>query len=215
MFSKKDIIPIVIILIAFVIGIQLYSSLPDVVPSHWNAQGQVNGHSSKGFLVFFMPLLALGVYLLMTFLPRIDPLRKNYEKFGKIYFGFKVLLSMFLVALYLFTLAQAEGFKMNINYFIIPVFSVFFIIMGVFLPRLKRNWFIGIRTPWTIESDSVWSDTHKFAGKAFITAGIISFLGIFFPSSTFAVFFTAILTASVISVVYSYFSFKKRGGFKE
>jgi immunity protein, SdpI family len=215
MLSKKDIIPVIIILIALVIGIQLYSSLPSIVPSHWNTQGQVDGFSSKGFLVFFMPLLALGIYALMTFLPRIDPLRKNYEKFAVVYFWFKVLLSMFFVALYLFMLAQAEGFKLNINYFILPAFSLLFILMGVMLPKLKRNWFVGIRTPWTIQSDSVWSDTHKFAGKAFITAGIISFLGIFFPSSEFAVFLTAIFTASIISVVYSYFSFKKQGGFKE
>lgn len=213
--SKKDIVPIIIIIVALIIGIQLYPNLPETVPSHWNARGQVDGFSSRGFAVFFMPILALGVYILMTFIPRIDPLRKNYERFAKVYFLFKVLLSLFFIALYFFMLAQAEGFKMNINYFMLPAFSAFFIIMGVLLPKLKRNWFIGIRTPWTIHSDAVWTDTHKFASKAFITAGAIAFLGIFFPSQAFAVFMTAILTAALISVVYSYFSFKKHGGFKK
>jgi len=214
MLSKKDIIPIIIILISLIVGIQLYPDLPDLVPSHWNSQGEIDAWSSKGFAVFFMPFLALAIYLLMTFIPRIDPLRKNYEKFARVYFGFKVLLSLFFIALYFFVLAAAFGFEMNITYFMLPAFSVLFIIMGIFLPKLKRNWFVGIRTPWTIHSDAVWSETHKFAGKAFITAGIISFLGVFFPSYGFVVFLTTILFAAAISIVYSYFSFKKQGGFK-
>jgi len=214
MLNKKDILPIIIILIALVVGIQLYPSLPDKVPSHWNSQGEVDAQSSKGFVIFFMPFLALAIYLLMTFIPRIDPLRKNYEKFAKVYFLFKVLLSLFFVALYLFMLAAASGFEMNITYFMLPAFSILFILIGIMLPKLKRNWFIGIRTPWTIHSDEVWSDTHKFSGRAFITAGIVSFLGAFLPSFAFVIFLTAVLTAAAISVVYSYFSFKKQGGFK-
>jgi len=214
MLNKKDILPIIIIIIALILGIQLYPKLPDLVPSHWNSQGQIDSWSSKNFLVFFMPLLALAIYLLMTFMPRIDPLRKNYEKFSKVYFLFKVLLSLFFIALYLFMLAAAFGFKMNIIYFILPVFSLFFIAIGVMLPKIKRNWFIGIRTPWTIHSDAVWNDTHSFSSKIFVISGIISFLGIFFPKYAFAVFMTAILTAAIISIVYSYFSFKNQGGFK-
>lgn len=213
MLSKKDIIPIVIILIALVVGVQLYPSLPEQVPSHWNSQGEVDAESSKGF-VFFMPLLALAIYVLMTFIPRIDPLRENYEKFAKVYFLFKVLLSLFFIALYFFMLTVASGFSVNITYFMLPAFSILFILIGVMLPKLKRNWFCGIRTPWTIHSDAVWSDTHKFSGKVFITAGIISFLGVFLPSYAFAIFLTAVLTSAVICVIYSYFSFKKQGGFK-
>lgn len=215
MLSKKDIIPIIIILITLIAGIQIYPNLPERVPSHWNSQGEVDDWSSKEFVVFFMPILALAIYVLMSFIPRIDPLRKNYEKFAKVYFFFKALISLFLVALYVFMLAAASGFEMNITYFVVPLFSLLFIIMGVMIPKLKRNWFIGIRTPWTIHSDAVWSDTHKFSGKAFITAGTISFLGALVPSYAFVIFITAVLTASAISVVYSYFSFKKRGGFKQ
>lgn len=215
MLTKKDIIPIVIILAALAVGIQLYPNLPDVIPSHWNMQGEIDGWNSKGFSVFFMPFLSLGIYILMTFLPGIDPLRKNYEKFAKVYFWFKVLISLFFVALYSFILSVALGFKMNITYFMLPAFSVFFIVIGIFLPKIKRNWFIGIRTPWTIHSDAVWSETHSFSGKAFITAGIISFLGIFFPSYSFVIFITVTITVAVISMVYSYFSFKKQGGLKK
>lgn len=212
--TKKDIIPIVIIFIAFIIGLQIYPNLPDLIPSHWNSRGEVDSFGPKAFVVFFMPFLALAIYFLMTFMPAIDPLRKNYEKFAKTYFWFKVFLSSFFVVLYFFMLASASGFRMNIIYFIVPIFSLLFILMGFMLPKIKRNWFIGIKTPWTIHSDAVWNDTHKFSGKVFIAAGIVSFFGMIWPFHVFAIFITTVLTAAAVSVVYSYFSFKKQGGFK-
>lgn len=209
--TKKDILPIVLILLALIIGIQLHPSLPERVPSHWNIEGEIDGWQSKNFMVFFYPLLTLGIYLLMTFLPSIDPLKKNYEKFSGVYFWFKIVLTAFLLSLYAFSLTVALGVNLDINYFILPAISILFISIGIFLPRIKRNYFIGIRTPWTIHSDSVWNSTHRFSGKVFIAAGAISLIGSFIGSHSFTIFLTAILLAVVLCFGYSYFAFRKVG----
>jgi len=212
--TRKEILPIILIVFAFLVGLSLYSKLPDQVPSHWNAQGEVDAWSSKNFTVFFFPGITLAIYLLMTFIPLIDPLRKNYLKFAKPYFWFRMLFVVFYVSLYFYTLWSAFGAEIKINYFILPAISLFFVLIGVFLPKVKRNYFVGIRTPWTIHSEETWNKTHKFAGKAFIIGGLISLLGIFISKYSFTIFITAILLASLIPVIYSYFVFKKIGGFK-
>jgi len=211
---KKELIPIILIALAFIVGFSLYSKLPDQIPSHWNAQGEIDGWSSKNFTVFFFPGITLAVYLLMTFIPFIDPLRKNYLKFAKPYFWFKLLFVVFYVSLYFYTLWSAFGSEIKINYFIVPAISISFILLGVFLPKIKKNYFVGIRTPWTIHSEETWEKTHKFAGKTFIIAGLISLLGVFIVEYSFLIFITAILLASFIPIIYSYFVFKKIGGFK-
>lgn len=212
-FTKKEIIPIFLIILAFFVGVYLYPQLPERVPSHWNAQGEIDAWSSKNFAVFFFPAITLGIYLLITFIPLIDPLKKNYSKFAIPYFWFRMLFVVFFVLLYLYTLRAAFGTKINIRYFIVPIISIFFILLGIFLPRVKKNYFVGIRTPWTIHSEKTWDKTHKFAGKVFIAAGIIILLELILPKYTFLIFIIVVLLAALVPMIYSYFVFRKIGGF--
>ena len=211
-FSKKEILPIILIIVAFAIGLQMYPSLPDQVPTHWNAQGEIDGWSSKNFFVFFSPLLALGIYLLMTLVPLLDPFRKKYKDFEMAYYWIKTALVGFLLALYLYTIF---GTKINIIYFIVPILSLLWIVIGYFMPKLKRNYFIGIRTPWTIHSEKTWNETHKFGGRAFVIAGILSLLGAIIKDYAFTIFITVTIIAGLSPAVYSYFVFKKIGGFRD
>jgi len=208
-FHKREILPLAVIILASIIGIYLYPQLPQYIPSHWNSQGQIDAYSGRNFGVFFFPILTFAIYLLMTFLPAIDPLKKNYANFSTAYFWFKTIFVIFFVAVYLFTLVAGLGVKTNIMYFILPSMSALFILMGFFLPKVKRNYFVGIKTPWTLHSDIVWDDTHRMSGKLYIIAGVVSLIGLLFPDYAFAIFMTAIILASLASVVYSYFSFKK------
>lgn len=211
--TRKELLPISLIILAFIVGILLYPDLPDKIPSHWNAQGEIDAWSSKSFGAFFFPGITLGIYLLMTFIPLIDPLRRNYSKFATPYFWFRTLFVLFFVLIYFYTLWSALGTELKINYFIIPTISILFILIGVFLPKIKKNYFVGIRTPWTIHSEEVWDKTHQFSGKLFIIAGVIAFLSLLLPKYTFPIFIIAILSAALISVIYSYFIFRKIGGF--
>ena len=99
-FTKKEILPISLIVLAFIVGMYLYPSLPDKVPSHWNAQGEIDSWRSKDFAVLFFPILILAIYLLMIFVPLIDPLKKNYPSFAKAYFFFRTLFVLFFVTFF-------------------------------------------------------------------------------------------------------------------
>jgi len=207
--TKKELLPFGLILLIFVIGIFLYPYLPDKVPTHWNIQGEVDGWSSRNFAVFFLPGFTLFIYLLMLFIPYIDPLRKNYSQFNKTYFWLRILLVSFLLAIHLYTLAVGLGWNLNINLFLVPIYAALFILIGLFLPKIKKNYFVGIRTPWTLHSEEVWNRTHQFAGRAFIIAGLVILLGIIFPQHIFWLLFFPILSASFGSVIYSYFVFRR------
>lgn len=209
--TKKEILPVSLILIVFAFGLSIYHCLPETMPTHWNAQGEVDGWGSRDFAVFFFPCLILGVYLLMLFIPLIDPLKKNYPLFARPYFYFRLLIVFFFASLYFYTLAAGLGLKMNINYFIIPANALLFILIGGFLPKIKKNYFVGIKTPWTFHSEEVWDKTHQFSGKLFIAAGIFSLLGLL----NFWLFVIPILTAALGSIIYSYFVFRRVKGFDE
>jgi len=203
--TKKEILPIALIILALLVGLILYPDLPERMPSHWNAQGEIDSYSGKNFGVFFFPGLTLGIYLLMTLLPLIDPLKRNYAKFVLPYFWFRTIFVSFFVLLYFYTLGAALGTKMNINNFILPATSLLFIFIGLFLPKVKKNYFIGIKTPWTLHSEEVWDKTHQFSGKLFVAAGIIALTGSIFPDYSFLIFMVAVLSAAFGSLACSYF----------
>ncbi|NQU82507.1 MAG: SdpI family protein [Parcubacteria group bacterium] len=213
----KEAIPLTLIFIMAVLAVSLFKApcLADKLPSHWNAAGEIDGYSGKSFVLIFYPLLTLGVYLLMLLLPKIDPFRKNYEKFKTPYYFMRLFIVVLFFALYCYTLLAAIGYKFNIMYFMIPTLSLLFSGFGFIMPKIKRNYFVGIRTPWTLQSDEVWERTHKFGGKAFIVGSIIGFLGIFFGENGFWIFIIAMIAASLIPLGYSYWVYRKLGLFKK
>ena len=216
LITKKEILPIGLILLMVATGFLLYSRLPDQVPSHWNSAGQIDDYSSKGFTVLFFPAITLLIYLLMTFLPLIDPLRKNYQKFKTPYFFIRLVLIFFFALIYFYTLAAGMGYQSNITYFIIPAIALLFVVIGYALPKVKQNWFVGIRTPWTLQSDEVWQKTHQLAGKIFIAMGILSLLTILVASElAFKLFAGMVITGSLFPIAYSYIIYRQLGLFRD
>lgn len=213
----KEMVPITLIFIMAIIAVSLFTAtcLPDKLPSHWNAKGEVDGYSGKTFALFFYPGITLFLYLLMTFLPKIDPFRKNYEKFKSSYYLIRLLLVVFFFALYSYTILAAVGYTFNMKYFMIPTLSLLFLGIGSVLKKIKRNYFVGFRTPWTLQSDEVWDKTHKFGGKSFMVSAVISFFSIFFGAYSFLIFIIAIIAGSLIPLFYSYYLYRKLGLFKK
>jgi len=211
LWKKIDWIILAIILLTIASGFFMAQRLPDSVPTHWNINGEVDGYGSKYVNLFLPTGLALVVYLLMSFLPAIDPLKKNYEQFARPYLYFKIFLTGFFICLYFFLLYAStrsvppEGSLM----FGIPI-SILFFLIGWVLPQIKRNFFIGIRTPWTLSSDEVWDKTHKIGGKIFMAFGVLSLVSVIFGSvvNFVVVIFGAILFA-VVMMIYSYLAFRK------
>lgn len=207
--KKSNLIILAIILISFIIGLYIYPQMPEKMASHWNFKGEVDGYISRFWGLFLMPFISVVLFLLFLLIPKIDPLKENIKRFRKYFDNFIILITLFLFYLYLLTILWNYGIKFSIIRFLAPAFGILFYYCGVLTENAKRNWFIGIRTPWTMSSEKVWDKTHKIGGRLFKISGIIALLGIFFPA--FSLFFVLIpaIFFVIYTVLYSYFEYKK------
>jgi len=206
---KSGIIIIGIILFSFIVSIYIYPQMPEKMVSHWNAQGQADGYMSKFWGLFLIPITLVGLALLFTAIPRIDPLKANIEKFRKYYDGLVVLFFIYMLSIQFHVILWNLGIKISPN-IIMPIsIGILFFYIGVLCENAKRNWFIGIRTPWTLSNEKVWEKTHKIGGKLFKIAGVIAFIGVFFQN--YALFFILVpeFLAVAYTIIYSYFEYQK------
>ena len=203
--------PIILAMIAlaFIVGLVLYSQMPDPMPSHWNIAGEVDGYMPRFWGLVLLPLVLVGIFLLYLAIPHIDPLKTNIATFIREYNLMMALLSVFMLYVYILTILWALGFEFNMNLMILPAMGVLFIAIGYLLGNARRNFFVGIRTPWTLSSDTVWAETHRLGKWTFIAAGAISIFCAFLGEIGFWVFLGAILLAAFVPVVYSYILWKK------
>src|SRR5512141_1132398 len=179
------IISLVLILIAVAVSAAVYNRLPERVASHWGADDQVNGTMSRFWGVFIMPLIALAILVLFLVLPAVDPLKANIATFRSMFNGFIVAMMVFLLYLHLLTIAWNLGYQgFRMSSMLLPALGLLFILIGVMLRQAKRNFFIGIRTPWTLSSDRVWDQTHRVGALLFIACGVLAFFGAFVPGPT-------------------------------
>jgi uncharacterized membrane protein len=206
---KSEIIIFGIIILSFAIGIYYYPQMPDKLASQWNAQGNVDGYMSKFWGLFLIPIISAGMLLLFILIPRIDPLKSNIQQFRKYYDGFVVLIIFFIFYLYLLTIFWNLGNTFNMIAFLSPALAILFYYSGILIENAKRNWFIGIRTPWTLSSDKVWDKTHKFGSKLFKIAGVITLSAIFFQKFAIFIIVVPVIIVSIYTVVYSYFEYQK------
>lgn len=206
---KTELVILGIILFSFILGIYFYPLMPEKIASHWNAQGQVNGYLPKFWGLFLMPFLSIALFLLFVFIPKIDPLKANIEKFRKYYDRFILLIIAFLFYVYLLTIFWNIGMRFNLGQVLAPAFAILFYYCGILIENAKRNWSIGIRTPWTLSNEKVWEKTHKVGGKLFKIAGVIALFGAFFPD--YALFYIIIPVILVVAYafVYSYLEYQK------
>ena len=147
---------LVLILVTTLAGVLHWNGLPDPMASHWGINDQVNGTMPKFWGVFLMPLISLGLFLLFLIIPTIDPLKANIAKFRDTFNLFITFMTLFLMYVQGLTLAWNLGFthfKMSTS--LMPALGLLFILVGCMIRKAKRNFFIGIRTPWTLSSDKV------------------------------------------------------------
>jgi len=207
---KQDWMILILILSGFALGAYFYPSLPDKVPTHWNASGEVNGYGSKLFGAFGLPTISLATYLLYLALPFIDPKRKNYTDFESTYQFLKYVLILFFLGIELMTLLIASGVIVNKPIFIQIIVSLLFILIGNVMGRFKHNYFIGIKTPWTLANEEVWRKTHRLAAPLWVLGGVMNILlaltGMSFNGVGFIVIIALI---SIVPIGYSYIAYQQ------
>lgn len=204
------ILSIVLIVIASIISTAVYNQLPQRVASHWNTANQVDGYMSRFWGAFLMPVVTVGMLALFLLLPHIDPLKANVEKFRAAFNGFIAWMVAFMLYVHGLTLAWNLGFdQFDMGAALLPALGLIFIFSGVMMRQAKRNYFIGIRTPWTLSSDQVWDETHRVGGTLFIASGLLALLGAFFPLYAFWLLLAPLLGSAIFLVVYSYVLYQR------
>lgn len=207
--SKIEKFTLFLIAMSFGVAIYLYPQMPETMASHWNAAGEVDGYMSKFAALFMMPAMALVLFGLFLIVPKIDPLKNNIAKFRSYFDIFILLFEIFLLYIYLLTIVWSLGWRFDMTAAMMPALAVLFYYMGIMIEKAERNFFIGIRTPWTLSSDRVWDKTHALGGKLFKVAALLTALGVFFPDHAIYLMLFPILGISAYLMVYSYLEFRR------
>ena len=198
-------IPVIVVLAAVVASIVAYPNLSETVPTHWDLKGNVNGFSSRLWGAFGLPLAMVGMYALLRFLPLIDPRRENYAKFAGAYDGIITIVLLFLLGLHLVVLRAGMGHQISMQK-VLPIgMGLLFVAIGALLPQARSNFFVGIRTPWTLSSEKSWEKTHRVGGVVFVLIGLMIAASAFFPTSTGWPAVWIVTAVAILGVVvYSY-----------
>ncbi len=162
-----------IIATMFIAAGVLWPTIPSRVPIHWNASGQADGFGGKFEGLLLMPLITIGLYLLLFFIPRIDPGRANYAQFAGAYLVVRYVVLVVDVGIYILTILAIKGVGIDMSRAVMSTTAVMFIVFGQVLGKIRPNWFVGVRTPWTLSSKRSWVRTHRVAGWLFTLSGIL------------------------------------------
>ena len=206
---KKHLYPIGLIVLSVISWLINFSALPEQVPIHWGKDG-VDGFQAKGVAFFTLHAIMIFIYVLMMLIPKIDPKKKNFNYFSKGYMIINyALISLFFV-INTMILLICLGFNIPMERLAGPFVGGLFVILGNYLQQARSNFFIGIRTPWTLSNDDVWRKTHRLGGKLFMGGGLIIFLTVFMPINWEFYIITGVVAVIVIvPTVYSYLLFQK------
>ena len=190
----------------FVAAAWAWNRVPDRIPVHWNAAGEVDGYGGRFMGLLLIPLVTLGMQLLFMVLPAIDPRRANYEGFGKVYGILCSAIVTFMGAVYAATTLVALGHRIDMARVITVSLGLLFLVLGSLLGRVRPNWFVGIRTPWTLSSTRSWEKTHCLGGRLFAACGAVILLcGLVRPAWGVFVMLGTILPSTLAMTAYSYF----------
>lgn len=212
MNTRTTIITVLLMIAAATVaGILLWNQLPDPMASHWNINDQVDGYTSKFWGVFMLPLIALGMLVLFIVIPGIDPLKANIAQFRDVFNLFITLMVAFMLYIYALSLRWNLGYTdFEMSKAMLPAMGILFFFIGYMLRKAKRNFFIGIRTPWTLSSDKVWDETHRIGSVLFMISGVLALIGALFGGTTaFWFLFGPIIGSTLITLVYSYMIYQK------
>ncbi|WP_421773527.1 SdpI family protein [Gracilimonas sp.] len=203
--------PVIVLLMApFIASLLLSEQVPETVPTHFNLQGEADDYGPKWIILYLLPAIGVILYVALLFLPRIDP-KKRIEEAQKPIAAIRLITSLFMVGLYAMMMLVVTGSDVSINSYVFIAVGVLFVGLGNYINTVKPNYFIGIRTPWTLENPTVWKKTHRLGSKIWMAGGVVIILSdLLFSESVNAIVFGATFGFMVvIPLLYSYFEFKK------
>ncbi|MGG2089724.1 SdpI family protein [Priestia aryabhattai] len=207
---KKHVFPLSITLLTLVAWLIALPHLPATMPIHWGANGEADGFATKIKAMILTVGIMVLIYFIIAFVPRIDPRKENYKYFSKTY---NILLNAVLLLFFfvnMSTILQGLGYNVPMSYIAPIMAGLVFIIIGNYLQRVRSNYFMGIRTPWTLSNENVWKKTHRLSGKIFFIGGLLILISAFLPDGYKSVImWGSIVLCVAIPYLYSYVAYKK------
>jgi len=197
-----------IVVVAFIVSAISMSSVPDSMATHWDLRGDADGYSDKMMGLFMLPGIMVFVLLLFLAVPRIDPLKENIAKFKREYEGMGVVMLLFLMLVHIHVITWNMGWMVLPNSILPAGLACLYIYIGHLLKHVKRNYFVGIKTPWTLHDERVWDSTHKVGARLFKYCGVIAFAGLFMGDSAILFAIAPAIGSTVYLFAYSYLQFK-------
>ena len=204
----KLLISSVVILLPMVAGLVLWNKLPAKVPTHWGFDGTVDGWSSKAFAVFALPLILLAVHWVCVFVTSLDP--KNKGQSGKVLGLILWICPMVSLFAGVSVYAAALGVELNVGALAMVAMGLLFVVIGNYLPKCKQNYTIGIKVPWTLDSEENWVATHRFGGRIWVVGGVLIVLCAFLPKAIlFPIFLVLLTVMAFLPILYSYLYYRR------
>ncbi|MES2813147.1 MAG: SdpI family protein [Bacteroidota bacterium] len=205
---KKEFPYLSVAILPFIYLTFIWNQLPAKVPMHMQLNGEVDRWGNKSELIFMIFMLTGFTYLLLRYLPKIDP-KQKIQNMGKKFDSLRLMLTIFLsvLAIYILYTIQHQNTKPTL---IFPLVGLLIAFLGNYMKTVKPNYFMGIRTPWTLENETVWKKTHLLGGKLWFVGGLLMTLTFFLePQLQFYTFMSIVAVISIIPMIYSYMEFKK------
>jgi len=213
MREKKLVITVaVVLIITWIAAFFYYPKLPEMIPTHWNIDGQIDDYTAKPWGVYLVPIVSTVMSLLLLILPKISPKGFRLDSALRVYYMITLIMALFLfgIMLLMFNAALDQSFDMNV--WLLAGIGGLMIIIGNFLSKVPKNFFLGIRTPWTLSSDEVWYKTHRFGAWVFILSGLAIIIAAFTGAST-SLILVLIGIMAIVPILYSLYVYKKLEGF--
>lgn len=204
----------VLLISPFIFIALFWNQFPDPFPTHWNLKGEPDSFGSKSWALFILPFTNIFLYGLFYAIPRIDPKKDSHALFQGKAKNLQLILHAFMAAIFFLTSLSTLGFDININRLVIIGTILLMMGIGNYLNNVRQNYFMGIRTPWTLENEEVWRLTHRFAAKLWVSASFVALVGFLSTLLPDWFFIPYILLISLVPVVYSYVLYKKIAGGK-
>jgi uncharacterized membrane protein len=202
-------VSLAMVLVAVALSFILYPALPELMPTHWNLHGDVNGWSEKMFGAFLMPLVMLGVLALFAVLPRISPRGYPVDGRSRGYRAIEMAIVAFSLSVHVMILLTATGTRVNVSILTPLLAGALFVILGNYMTKMRRNFFIGIRTPWTLANEDVWFRTHRLGARVFVAAGLALMIVPFLGQAQKVAFPAIAIVAALVPTVYSYVIYRR------
>ena len=209
-FGKEMLKTWIIVALAVILAIVGILIMPDTIPTHFGPSGEPDAWGSK-FTVLLYPAILVLVTVLAVPMIKLDPKQDNYERFSKYYYNFFLGFALFFLAMEAANIAIAMGAAINVGSIICFVTGVLMFFVGNMMPKIKQNFFFGIKTPWALTDEENWFKTHRLGGKTFAAGGIAIMIAAFIPGeSKIWILLAVVLVMVFVPFVYSYVIFKNK-----